>query len=299
MRPSGGWAATSTICRRRAVTTGTATQCGISGASRILLPYLVHRAGYSNADTVEAAQQAVGTATNPVVDVDLTGDTLTVTYADGTNETFTIAAGGGTVDQTARDAAEAAQTTADTATAAAGDASAEAASAGTAAAAAEVVAGTAQTAAEDALTTATAAQRATANNATTITSIGNTQAQIAPLITENAAEIAAGVVAATNHAADPDAHHTPPSAVGGSSGYILVDTNVQSVNLTANYQQVSGMFIPAATFVAGEVWRVTAVSNIRGIGDNDNTGRIAVFQGANIEGFWVEIDQRSGVGGDA
>ena len=84
-----------------------------SGAARMLLPYKVHRAGYS--DAVEAAQQAVGTAGNPVVDVGYSGDVLTVTYSDGSTEDFTIAAGGGGggVDQTARDAAATAQTIAE------------------------------------------------------------------------------------------------------------------------------------------------------------------------------------------
>ena len=75
-----------------------------SGAARMLLPYRIHRAGY--ADAVEAAQQAVGTTGNPVIDVDISGTTLTVTFADFTTETHTLpAGGGGTVDQTARDAA--------------------------------------------------------------------------------------------------------------------------------------------------------------------------------------------------
>lgn len=81
-----------------------------SGAARMLLPYKVHRAGYS--DQVEAAQQAVGTVGNPVVDVGYSGDVLTVTYSDGTTEDFTIAGGSG-VDQTARDSAATAQTIAE------------------------------------------------------------------------------------------------------------------------------------------------------------------------------------------
>ena len=64
-----------------------------SGAARMLLPYRIHRAGYS--DAVASAQQAVGTVGNPVIDVDFAGETLTVTYADNRRETFTIAGGGG------------------------------------------------------------------------------------------------------------------------------------------------------------------------------------------------------------
>lgn len=81
-----------------------------SGAARILLPYRIHRAGYAGA--VEAAQEAVGTTDNPVVDVSVSAGTLSVTYTDGTIETFPVA-GGGTTDQTARDAAASAQTAAD------------------------------------------------------------------------------------------------------------------------------------------------------------------------------------------
>ena len=80
-----------------------------SGAARMLFAYRVHRLGL--ADAVEAAQQAVGSTANPVVDVGYSGDLLTVTYADGQEEEFTIAGGSG-VDQTARDSAATAQTTA-------------------------------------------------------------------------------------------------------------------------------------------------------------------------------------------
>ena len=76
-------------------------------------PTRIHRAGY--ADSVEAAQEAVGSVGNPVIDVAYSGDVLTVTYSDGSTEDFTIAAGGGGggVDQTARDAAATAQTIAE------------------------------------------------------------------------------------------------------------------------------------------------------------------------------------------
>ena len=81
-----------------------------SGAARMLLPYRVHRAGYAQA--VEAAQQAVGSTGNPVTDVSYAGDVLTVSYADGTTEDFSIAGGTGE-DQTARDSAATAQARAD------------------------------------------------------------------------------------------------------------------------------------------------------------------------------------------
>ena len=85
-----------------------------SGAQRMLLPYRVHRAGYSNSDAIVAAQAAVGTVGNPVTDVSYSGDLLTVTYADGATEDFTVAGGSG-IDQTARDSAATAQTTAESA----------------------------------------------------------------------------------------------------------------------------------------------------------------------------------------
>ena len=125
-----------------------------SGAARMLLPYRIHRAGY--ADAVADAQAAVGTTDNPVIDVDYSGTTLTVTYLDATTEDFTIAGGG--VDQMARDAATAAQTTADDAETAAATASTAAGTAQTAAAVAQTTADTAETAAGTAQTTAAAAQ---------------------------------------------------------------------------------------------------------------------------------------------
>ena len=80
-----------------------------SGAARILLPYRLHRAGYT--DAVAVAQEAVGTVGNPVTGIDVTGTTLTVTFADGSTESHTLPAGGGggTLDQTARDSATNAQ----------------------------------------------------------------------------------------------------------------------------------------------------------------------------------------------
>ena len=86
-----------------------------SGAGRLALPYQIHRAGLTGGEAVAVAQGAVGSVGNPVVGIDLTGDVLTVTFADGTTETHTLPAGGGVggVDQDARDSAAAAQGTAD------------------------------------------------------------------------------------------------------------------------------------------------------------------------------------------
>ena len=90
-----------------------------SGAVRMLFAYRAHRLGIAGAMAV--AQAAVGSTANPVVDVGYSGDLLTVTYADGQAEEFTIAGGSG-VDQTARDSAGDAQTRADEAYAKADDA---------------------------------------------------------------------------------------------------------------------------------------------------------------------------------
>ena len=83
-----------------------------SGAWAMLLPYRVHRAG-STSEAVAAAQEAVGSPGNPVTNVSVSGSTMTVTFADGTTRDETLPAGMAGVDQTARDAAEAAQDTAD------------------------------------------------------------------------------------------------------------------------------------------------------------------------------------------
>ena len=95
-----------------------------SGSASILLPYRIHSLGVGTAAVAEA-QAAVGTAGNPVVSVAFVGRTLVVTLADGTSSSqeLPIPDGGDDddgdsdsgVDQTARDAAEAAQTAADAA----------------------------------------------------------------------------------------------------------------------------------------------------------------------------------------
>ena len=84
-----------------------------SGAGAILLPYRVHAAG-SVAEAVSAAQAAIGSAGNPVTDVQVAGSSMTVTFADGATRTEALPSGmgGGGIDETARDAAQAAQTTA-------------------------------------------------------------------------------------------------------------------------------------------------------------------------------------------
>ena len=96
-----------------------------SGAWAVLLPFRVHRAG-STGEAVAAAQEAVGTTSNPVINVAVVGADLVITFDDGTTRTDNLPAGmGGGADQTARDAAAAAQGTADGATTAAAAAQAD------------------------------------------------------------------------------------------------------------------------------------------------------------------------------
>ena len=78
-----------------------------SGAGQALFPYRIHHVGLVGGDLVAAAQAAIGTDNNPVVDVTIVGADLVVEFADGTEERHVLpAAGGGTgVDQTARDSA--------------------------------------------------------------------------------------------------------------------------------------------------------------------------------------------------
>ena len=76
-----------------------------SGAGRLALPYIIHRAGLVGGEAVEAAQDAMGTLGNPVTGLSVSGDTLTVTFADNTTVDLDFP----TVDQVARDSATAAQ----------------------------------------------------------------------------------------------------------------------------------------------------------------------------------------------
>ena len=80
-----------------------------SGAQRMLLPYRIHRAGYT--DAVASTQAAIGTVGNPVTGIDIVGGELVITFADGTveNLTSTPGMGGDGTDQTARELAAAAQ----------------------------------------------------------------------------------------------------------------------------------------------------------------------------------------------
>ena len=87
-----------------------------SGAGAMLLPYRIHRAG-SVSEATAAAQAAVGSTGNPVVNVEISGSDLTITFQDGTTRTEALPSGmtGEGIDETARNSATAAQTRADSA----------------------------------------------------------------------------------------------------------------------------------------------------------------------------------------
>ena len=97
-----------------------------SGSWTLLLPYRVHRAG-STGEAVAAAQEAVGTTSNPVINVAVVGADLVITFDDGTTRDEPLPAGmtGDGTDQAARAAAAAAQGTADGATTSAANAQAD------------------------------------------------------------------------------------------------------------------------------------------------------------------------------
>ena len=160
-----------------------------SGAWTMLLPYRVHRAG-TTGEAVAAAQEAVGTTGNPVINVAVVGGNLVVTFDDGTtrDETLPGMTGDG-ADQTALDAAAQAQSTADGATtvAAAAQFNIDAHEAGPhntdavardAATAAAAAAATAQTTASTARDAAAAAQ-ATAGQAQATATAASTAANAA------------------------------------------------------------------------------------------------------------------------
>ena len=67
-----------------------------SGAIRVLFPYKAHSVGLVGGRGVAAATAAgIGTVGNPVTDVDIIGDELVITFADGSTESHTLPAGGG------------------------------------------------------------------------------------------------------------------------------------------------------------------------------------------------------------
>ena len=88
-----------------------------SGAGAMILPYRIHRAG-SVSEATAAAQMAVGSSSNPVVNVEVSGSEMTITFADGETRTEALPSsdgGGPLADGEARQAAATAQARADSA----------------------------------------------------------------------------------------------------------------------------------------------------------------------------------------
>ena len=201
-----------------------------SGAWALLLPWRVHRAG-STAEAVQAAQEAVGTQSNPVAGISISGQTLTVTFQDGTTTDeilpapMSAGAGAGT-DQTARDAAAAAQGTADAAQTAATNAA-------TAADTAATAAGNAQGAID--------AHAATAHNTDQTARDAAAAAQTAADGKPDATAVARLI---DEHAANTDAHHVPP--VGGGRVELFKDSSDYTrSNSTTIYRQIGLSRAPA------------------------------------------------------
>ena len=209
-----------------------------SGAARILLPYRIHRAG-STEDAIAVAQGAVGTVGNPVTDVQVSGGDLVITFNDGTTETHTLPAGmsGDGTDQTARDAATAAQTTATAASDSASVANVAATAAQTAADAAQTDIDDHEANHPDGSTDTTARDAATAAQTTAdgaITEIKSHEASTHN--TDGTARDAAAAAQATAdakidadatnaliaaHTLEHNAHHTPPH-VGEGGGVVNI-----------------------------------------------------------------------------
>ena len=267
-----------------------------SGAWAMLLPFRIHRAG-STGEVVAAAQEAVGTPGNPVTNVAISGGNLVVTFDDGTtrDEILPGMTGDG-ADQTARDAAAAAQSTGDGATTAAAAAQSDIdaheasthntdAGARTAAAAAAATAATAQTTASTARDAATAAQ---SDADTAQTTAGQAQA------TATAAGTAAN--AAQADIDDHEANHptgmgggptvlyeAATAAIGTSTGLItgnVVCPETGEIELYAD--QVTGIRQGGVAYARIPAARIRgAVSALNIAYSNDSETMLAIPHGAN------------------
>ena len=268
-----------------------------SGAWAMLLPFRVHRAGSTGA-AVAAAQEAMGSPGNPVTNVAISGGNLVVTFDDGTTRDETLPAGmtGDGTDQTARDAAAAAQSTADGATtvAAAAQSDIDAHEAGphntdagarTAAAAAAATAATAQTTASTARDAATAAQ---ADADTAQTTAGQAQA------TATAASTAAN--AAQADIDDHEANH--PTGMGGGPPVLyeaataaigtsteLITGNVicpETGELEFYFEGLTGTRQGGVAYARIPAARIRgAVSALNVAYNNDNVNVLVIPHGAN------------------
>ena len=244
-----------------------------SGCWTMLLPYRVHRAGTTGA-AVAAAQEAMGSAGNPVTNVAISGGNLVVTFDDGTTRDETLPAGmtDDGADQTARDAAAAAQSTADGATtvaaAAQSDIDAHEAGPHNTDATARSVAQSARTTAEQAQAGLEAHEASTHNTDTT--------ARDAAAAAQTAAEAAAGSRPTVLYEAST-------AAIGTSTG--LIAGNVvcpETGELEFYFQGLTGTRQGGVAYARIPVARIRgAVSALNAAYSNDNVNLLAIPHGAN------------------
>ena len=280
-----------------------------SGAWAILLPYRVHRAG-STGEAVAAAQQAVGTLGNPVLNVAISGGNLVVTFDDGTTRDDPLPAdmttGDGT-DQTARAAAAAqadidaheatphnTDTTArDAAAAAQADIDAHEATPHNTDTVARSTAGNARTTAEQAQAGLAAHEASTHNHdAGARTAAANAQSAIEDheRTPHNTDTVARNAAAAAQSAAEAAAagrptvlYETTMAAIGGSAGLIAGNVVCPETGALEFYFEgltgtrqggVAYARIPAARIRAAE-------SALNAAYNNDSVSLLAIPHGAN------------------
>ena len=273
-----------------------------SGAGRLLLPYVVHGAG-STAEAVAAAQAAMGSTDNPVTDIVVSGSTLTVHFEDGTTRDETLPAAGMTgdgTDQTARDAAAAAQSAAD---AAQSDIDAHEASPHNMDITAQSVAFNARQTAEQAQTAVETHRNSTHNTDTTArdaAAAAQSDADTAQTTAGQAQATATAASTAANAAqADIDDHEAnhptgmgggptvlyeaATAAIGGSTG--LIAGNVvcpETGELEFYFEGLSGSRQGGVAYARIPVARIRgAVSALTVAYNNDNENVLVIAHGAN------------------
>ena len=249
-----------------------------SGAGTILLPYRVHGLGY--ADTVEETNQAVGSVGNPVTGLSILADVLTVTFADGTTQELTLPAGSGGmfngVDQTARNNAAQALTTAN---------------------AAQVDAAAAQTTADG--NTATIAALPAVPDVPPVYTTGNNDIIPKAKIT-NAAPNEYLVI--SNSGNITGVTGTPGGGGGGGTGELETITRNrdarQTFNTTATVT-VADLTITADNFATGEKWLILYHVNFSfgGSGSDTYAATATLKHGSGeLDTSFVEDDISSGPG---
>ena len=252
-----------------------------SGAMRMLLPYRIHRAGYS--DAVEAAQAAVGSVGNPVTGLAVESGQLVVTFEDMSTDALDLPAGQDAEDQTARDAAAAAAESAANAQRAAAAASTAAAAASTAADThGNSTHNTDQTARDAAAAAQTAAAASTAAQSA-VDAHGRT--------THNTDQTARDAAAAASAAAATAGGGQPPTvlyeaataAIGGSTA--LIAGNVvcpETGDLEFYFEGLTGSRQGGVAYARIPAARIRgAVSALAVAYNNDNENVLVIPHGAN------------------